>query len=141
MTEKVFVDTNVLVYAYDRDSHQKQKTAEKLLRSLWPDRAGALSPQVLQEFYVTVTRKIRFPLGKDDARRLVNLYVPWSVEASVADIRTAFQIEDEGRISFWDALIVASAVRAGAGRLVTEDLRAGRIIAGVRIENPFAVTT
>lgn len=137
MTEKLFVDSNILVYAYDADSGAKQKVAEKLLRDLWPKRAGALSPQVLQEFYVTVTRKIRFPLPTETARRLVDRYAVWSVDTSAAHVLSAFRIEDEAHISFWDALFVASAVRAGAARIVTEDLQAGQLIAGVRIENPF----
>ena len=138
MTEKAFVDTNVLVYAYDHDSGGKHEVAERLLRDLWPEKAGVLSPQVLQEFYVTVTRKITLPLAKEAARRIVNLYAAWCVEISAADILAAFQIEDQAQISFWNALIVASARRAGAERIVSEDLNAGQTIAGIRIENPFA---
>lgn len=138
MTERVFVDTIVLVYAHDRDSGGKHEVAERLLRRLWPENSGVVSPQVLQEFYVTTARKITCRLAHEAARRIVNTYTAWCVETSAADILTAFRIEDEAGISFWDALIVASAARAGATRLVTEDLNAGQIIAGIQIENPFA---
>ena len=137
MTEKTFVDTNVLVYAYDRDSGSKHEVAKKLLSDLWPEKIGVLSPQVLHEFYVTVTREITLPLPQEAARRVVNTYAVWCVETSAADIVAAFRIEDEARNSFWDALIVASAVRAGAARIFTEDLNAGQLISGIRIENPF----
>ncbi len=137
MTEKLFVDTNVLVYAYDRDAGAKQRIAEMILRDLWPQNAGAVSPQILQEFYVTVTRKIRFPLTKGSARRLVERYAAWSVNISPAEILSAFKIEDEANIGFWDALIVASAARARATKILTEDLNAGQIISGILIENPF----
>lgn len=138
MTEKVFVDTNVLVYAYDRGSGVKHHVADKVLRYLWHSRAGVVSPQVLQEFYFTTTRKTSIPLSREDARRIASRYAPWCVDVSAAEVLAAFRIEDEAKISFWDALIVASASRAGAVRLLTEDLNPGQTIAGVRIENPFA---
>lgn len=137
MTEKVFVDSNILVYAYDRGSGEKHEFAAALLQQLWPEKLGVLSPQVLQEFYVAVTRKITIPLQKETAREIVNLYAAWAVQISAAEVLAAFRIEDEALISFWDALIVASAVRGGAGRIVTEDLNSGQVIAGVTIENPF----
>ena len=93
--------------------------------------------QVLQEFYVNVTRKITVPLSKDAARVVVNSYAIWCVETTPAEISSAFRIEDESRIGFWDALIIASAVKCGASRILSEDLNAGQTIAGVRIENPF----
>jgi len=97
-----------------------------------------LSPQVLQEFYVNVTRKIMKPLAKDVAPSVIRAYAIWCVELGSADVTAAFQIEDEATIGFWDALIVASAVKAGATRLLSEDLNAGQMIAGVLIENPCA---
>ena len=94
--------------------------------------------QVLQEFYVNVTRKIPRPISKESARRVVNTYTIWCVETAPAEISNAFRIEDESRLGFWDALIVASAVKGGANRILSEDLNAGQTISGVRIENPFA---
>ncbi len=138
MSDRTFVDTNVLIYAHDVDAKAKHETAKSVLRELWSQRAGVLSLQVLQEFYVNVTRKIASPLPKDVARLVVNTYALWCVETTPAEIATAFRIEDESRIGFWDALIVASAAKCGAVRILSEDLNAEQTIAGIRIENPFA---
>jgi len=137
MTDKTFVDTNILVYAHDIDDPSKHGAARDALRDLWNDGTGFVSPQVLQEFYVTVTRKIIRPLPKEAARRVVSAYAIWCIDVTSTDVAAAFRIEDEAKISFWDALIVASATKAGAARLLSEDLNPGQTIAGVRIENPF----
>ena len=138
MSDKTFVDTNVLIYAHDIDAKTKQGVAKSILRELWSERLGALSLQVLQEFYVNVTRKIATPLPKEAARSVVNSYAPWCIETTPAEISTAFRIEDASKIGFWDALIVASAAKCGAVRILSEDLNAGQEIEGIRIENPFA---
>jgi predicted nucleic acid-binding protein len=138
MSAKTFVDTNILIYAHDVDAQAKHEAAKSVLRELWSQRIGVLSMQVLQEFYVNITRKIASPLPKDVARLVVNSYSIWCIETTPAEIATAFRIEDESRIGFWDALIVASAVKSGAERILSEDLNAQQRIAGVRIENPFA---
>jgi predicted nucleic acid-binding protein len=140
MSAKTFVDTNVLIYAHDIDARGKHEIARSLLRQLWSERTGALSPQVLQEFYVNVTRKIASPLSKPSARAVVDSYVVWCIDTTAAEISAAFRIEDEAGIGFWDALILVAARKAGADRLLTEDLNPGQIIAGVRIENPFSRT-
>jgi predicted nucleic acid-binding protein len=100
-------------------------------------RTGVLSPRVLQEFYVNVTRKIAKPLSRPSARAIVEDFRIWCIDMTAADIATAFRIEDESRISFWDALICASALKAGAHRILSEDFNTGQSIAGIRIENPF----
>jgi predicted nucleic acid-binding protein len=138
MSDKTFVDTNVLIYAHDVDAKAKHEAAKRVLEGLWSERTGVLSMQVLQEFYVNVTRKIPHPISKESARLVVSTYTTWCIDTTPAEIATAFRIEDESRIGFWDALIVASAVKSGAGRILSEDLNAGQTIAGVRIENPFA---
>ena len=138
MNAKTFVDTNVMIYAHDIDARAKHEIAKGVLRDLWRQRAGALSPQVLQEFYVNVTKKIASPLSKASARAVVENYLVWSVDTTPAEISAAFRIEDEATISFWDALIVAAARKAGASRILTEDLNNGQVISGVRIENPFS---
>jgi len=138
MSAKIFVDTNVLIYAHDADAGPKHETARGVLRDLWGRRAGVLSTQVLQEFYVNVTRKIATPLSKPSARAVVDDYTVWCVNTTPAEISAAFRIEDETGIGFLDALIVAAARKAGAIRILSEDLNAGQIIAGVRIENPFS---
>lgn len=138
MNAKTFVDTNVLIYAHDLDAKAKHDRARSILGELWSERNGVLSPQVLQEFYVNVTRKIPRPLSRESARLVVNSYAVWCIETSTTEIATAFQIEDTAKIGFWDALIVASALKSGAARIFSEDLNAGQTIAGIRIENPFA---
>jgi predicted nucleic acid-binding protein len=99
---------------------------------------GVLSLQVLQEFYVNVTRKIATPLSKDSARLVVSTYAMWCTETTPAELSSAFRIEDESRIGFWDALIVSSATQSGATRILSEELSAGQRIDGILIENPFA---
>lgn len=137
MSDRTFVDSNVLIYAHDIDAKMRREIAEKVLSELWSEQSGVLSMQVLQEFYVNVTRKISRPISKHSARSVVRTYTVWCVETTPAEISTAFQIEDESKIGFWDALIVASALKSGASRILSEDLSAGQKIAGIRIENPF----
>jgi len=137
MNDKTFVDTNILIYAHDVDAKAKHDVAKNVLRELWGQRTGVLSMQVLQEFYLNVTRKIASPLPKDAARLVVNTYSLWCAETTPAEIASAFRIEDESRIGFWDALIVASAAKSGATRILSEDLNPQQSIAGVRVENPF----
>ncbi|MGA2203754.1 MAG: PIN domain-containing protein [Terriglobales bacterium] len=137
MSDRTFVDTNILIYAHDADAKSKHEVAKSVLGELWSQRMGVLSMQVLEEFYVNVTRKIASPLPKDVARMVVNSYAIWCIEITPAEISSAFRIEDESRIGFWDALIIASAAKCGASRILSEDLNAGQQIAGVRIENPF----
>jgi predicted nucleic acid-binding protein len=137
MSDKTFVDTNILIYAHDVDAKAKHEIAKSLVRELWSQRTGVLSMQVLQEFYVNVTRKIASPLPKDVARLVVSSYSIWCMETTPSEIAAAFRIEDESRIGFWDALIVASAAKSGAERILSEDLNSGQRIAGIRVENPF----
>lgn len=137
MNDRAFVDTNILIYAHDADAKSKHEVAKSVLAELWSQRTGVLSMQVLQEFYVNVTRKIASPLPKDVARMVVTSYAIWCVETTPAEISSAFRIEDESRIGFWDALIVASAAKCGSSRILSEDLNAGQMISGIRIENPF----
>lgn len=139
MSDKTFVDTNVLIYAHDVEAGRKHDVAKAILRELWVDRTGILSTQVLQEFYVNAARKIRTPLPKPAARSVVSTYAAWCVDGiTPADVTAAFQIEDDANIGFWDALIVAVAMRSGARRVLSEDLSPGQVIAGVTIQNPFA---
>lgn len=137
MSAKTFVDTNILIYAHDVDQGQKHLTARDILIGLMEDRSGVLSPQVLQEFYVNVTRKIAKPLSKREAREVVQDYSVWCTETTAAEVAAAFRIEDVAKVSFWDALIVAAAAKAGAEVLLSEDLSSGQKVAGVRVRNPF----
>src|ERR1700691_5370317 len=137
MNAKTFIDTNVLIYAHNTDAGAKHEIAKSVLRDLWSERTGLLSVQVLQEFYVNVTRKIAPPLLKDLARLVVSSYTIWCTDTTPTELALAFQIEDEARIGFWDALIVSSALESGATRILSEDFNAGQTIAGILIENPF----
>jgi predicted nucleic acid-binding protein len=92
----------------------------------------------LQEFYVNATRKRAKPLTKTEARRVVEVFSVWSIPTTSIEVAAAFRIEDEAKISFWDALICASALKSGADRLLSEDMNHGQRIAGLLIENPFA---
>jgi predicted nucleic acid-binding protein len=139
MSAKIFIDTNVLVYAHDLDAGRKQLTAQDVLFGLRQDRSGALSMQVLQEFYNTVTRKLASPLSKEKARAIVEDFSHWCIETTPEEIKRAFQIEDEAQINFWDAMIIAAAIKSGASLILSEDLNPGQIIAGIQIESPFVV--
>jgi predicted nucleic acid-binding protein len=137
MNVKIFVDTNILIYAHDIDAARKHEVAQKLVASLWNQKTGVLSVQVLQELYVNVTRKIAVPIKPFEARTIVRAYMPWVIETRAEMVLAASEIEERNRISFWDALIVAAAQHAGATTIVTEDLNHGQRIEGVLVENPF----
>jgi predicted nucleic acid-binding protein len=140
MSDKVFVDTNVLVYAHDKDAGRRHAVATRLVTELWETRRAVISTQVLQEFYVNATRKIPSPLPRATARRIVNTYAVWQTElVAPPDIQLASELEEQHQLSFWDALIVAAALKGGASAILTEDMSPGRTISGVRIDNPFAV--
>lgn len=138
MSELVFVDSNILIYAHDQDAADKRARAATLLEELWESGNGRLSTQVLQEFFVNATSRLATPLVRSMAREIVTTYAVWVQDATTPDTVTrAIDIADLARLSFWDALILASAEQCGASRLLTEDLNHGQQIAGVRIENPF----
>ena len=140
MSDKVFLDANILVYAHDKDAGEKHSTALEVVRDIWEKRTGVLSNQVLQEFYVAVTRKILKPVAKSEAREIIRSYICWSIsEITPMSVIRATEIEEEHRVSFWDALIVVAAYEAKCERILTEDLNAGQLIEGVLIENPFKV--
>jgi predicted nucleic acid-binding protein len=139
MGAKVFIDTNVLIYAHDVEAGRKHAIAAGILTTLWASQDGALSTQVLQEFYVNVTRKIPKPLPRATAREVIRTYAAWHLEqVDMSHIIVASEIEERDHLSFWDALIIAAARRAGATTILSEDLNAGQQFGSVRIENPFA---
>lgn len=139
MTARTFIDSNVLVYSVDESPAEKAKHAQavELLSALAEDLV--VSTQVLQEFYVVTTRKLKNPLSEDRAagavRGLAKLDV---VGVDVPLVLAAVDTSRMAQISLWDALIIEAASRAGCDRVLSEDLNAGQIVRGVRIENPFA---
>jgi predicted nucleic acid-binding protein len=138
MIDKVFVDSNVLVYAHDADSGNKQRIAANAVAEILDARSGVLSIQVLQEFYSTVTRKLRSAIGRDVARELLRGYSSWTIQSLTPDdVIAASFLEQRHQLSFWDALIVQAALLAGAKKLLSEDLHHGQSIGGVTVENPF----
>ena len=133
-----FIDTNVLIYAYDRSSGLKQKRAQEILEGLWESGQGCLSIQVLQEFFTTVTCKIPHPLLADEAALVITDMAQWRVHSPVAaDVLAAIELAREGQLSYWDAAIIVSAQRLGCGLLWSEDLQDGACYGGVKVRNPF----
>lgn len=137
-SEITFVDTNVLVYAYDRSASQKRAVAQNVMRQLWANRSGVMSSQVLQEFYVASTRRLPRPITRPRARQVIRRYSTWPIHSTTAeDVLDASELEQRHSLSFWDALLVIAAQRLKATRLLTEALQDGRTVGGIRIENPF----
>ena len=136
--ERVFLDTNIIVYAYDRDAGRKHEIAGKLMIDLWNDQGGILSTQVLQEFYITVTKKVASPLTPNSAREIITDLLTWSVVVNDGeDVVRAIDLHIGEKISFRDALVVAAAGKGGADVLMSEDLADGRKFGNVTVRNPF----
>jgi predicted nucleic acid-binding protein len=134
--ERVFVDTNVLLYAADPADPAKRSAARQWLTGLWQNGAGRLSWQVLHEFYTNAVRKLR--AHHAEARTTVELFATWyPIETSLGLIQRAWFWMDEARISYWDALIVAAAERAGCAWLLSEDFQTGRKMGAITVLNPF----
>ena len=135
---KVFVDTNVLVYAYDVSAGAKNHAAVTIMRDLWDSGRGITSMQVLQEFFVNVTGKIKKPLDVMTAREIVRDFLKWNPVTIDGDlIVEAIDIHAAHKYSFWDSLIIASALEGGAGTLLSEDFSDKHKIKSIVIRNPF----
>jgi predicted nucleic acid-binding protein len=133
-----FVDANVLVYAFDSSAGQKQQGAQALLERLWESNTGCVSVQVLQEFFVTVTKKVAKPLTVEEATLRTRELSAWRVFAPRADdVLAAIGLHTQAKIAFWDAMVVLAAAESGCDVLWTEDLSDGQTLRGVRIRNPF----
>jgi len=133
-----FVDANILVYAFDSSAGSKHVTARRLLERLWETGIGCVSVQVLQEFFVTVTRKVAEPLSLDEAADRIRELTMWKVFTPTADdVLGAIEIQKHAKIAFWDAMIVRAAEESGCDVLWTEDLNDGQLLRGVRVRDPF----
>ena len=138
MIVKTFVDTNVLVYAYDRASGWKHGRARDLVEKLWNEGSGILSTQVLQELYVNVRRKARPPVPQEEARTLIADYLAWDpVVNDGAAVLEAVDVGHRQQLSFRDALIVVAARKGGASVIYSEDLNHGQMFGSVQVLNPF----
>jgi len=134
---KFFLDTNVLIYAVDRGEPAKQAVARELIKSEGSKGRCVVSTQVLQEFYVTATRKLGIESLR--ARRLVDLMMKFEVVGvQPGQVRDAIDLSILNQFSLWDSLVLISASTANCGVLLSEDLSNGQVVNGVRIENPFA---
>ena len=142
-TSVEFCDANVVVYAYDSSAAAKHQEAQNLLNRLWVSRSGALSLQVLQEVYVNLTRKLRPAYSPTDARAIIGDLATWRsvVEPTRRDVIDAAEQSELWGISFWDAMILVAARRAGASIMWSEDLSDGQSYDGVVVRNPFARST
>jgi predicted nucleic acid-binding protein len=138
MNGTVFVDTNLLVYRRDRSEREKQPRAEAWMAFLWNERAGRLSMQVINEYYVTVTQKLKPGLKRGSARDEIRSLLAWRpVPTDLQTLEGAWRIQDRYRLSFWDSLIVSAALVADCRYLLTEDLQEGQVFDSLRVVNPF----
>ncbi len=139
MSDKVFFDTNVLVYAFDSSEPGKSAVARKLINDFGRDGNLVLSTQVLQEFYVTVTKLGRSLLTRVDAEEVVNDLAGFPlVQVDKKIISRAMKRHRSKVFSFWDALIVEAALQSGCAQLLSEDMHDGLVIESLTIQNPFS---
>jgi predicted nucleic acid-binding protein len=139
--EKTFLDTNVIVYGYDTSAGRKHEIAREILTVLWNSGLGVISTQVLQEFFVTVTRKIPKRLGLSVARRILVDFLKWEVILIDGNLLLdAVDLQDKHKFSFWDSMVLCSAIRSGAKTLYSEDLQDGALIGGMAVTNPFGAS-
>lgn len=134
-----FVDTNILVYAYDKTAGTKHQRAAALLADLWQSRRGCISVQVLQEFYVVGTRKLPSRRASD-LRAIMRDLSEWHLHKPTAnDVLDAAELQEQMQVSFWDAMILHSATTLGCRIIWSEDLNPGQQYGAVRLLNPFQV--
>lgn len=134
----IFIDTNILVYAYDQVAGDKYMRAESLLHELWFSGRGRVSIQVLQEFYVTATHKAKLSLPSAEAVGIIADISQWGVHVPApADILSAITLQQDFQISFWDAMILWSAAQMGCDTLHSEDFNHDQLYGSVKVINPF----
>ena len=142
MSDRYFVDTNILMYAHDQAAGEKHERARALVEELWRDRTGVVSTQVLQELAVNLRRKAARTLDAKATREIVADYLTWQVVVNGGEsILEALDLEARFQISFWDALVVQAAQVSGADILYSEDLSDGQTYGTVRVINPLRART
>jgi predicted nucleic acid-binding protein len=138
MSDRYFVDTNILMYAHDKAAGAKHERAKALVEELWRNRTGVVSTQVLQELAVNLRKKAGRPLDAKATREIVSDYLTWQVVVNGGEsILEALDLEARFQISFWDALVVQAAHTSGADVLYSEDLSDGQTYGAVRVINPL----
>jgi len=136
--DKIFLDTNILIYAYDVSAGKKHEMAKTILMDLWNSGRGILSIQVLQEFFVNITKKVSKPLGVKLAKDIIRDLLKWEVVIIDGEsLLEAVEIHIRHQYSFWDSMILKAAQKGGAVLLLSEDLMHGQTFDGVTIKNPF----
>jgi len=139
MNDKVFIDTNVIVYAHDSGSPTRRDLARDILREAMAEGSAAISSQVLGEFYVTITQKVQKPLSSAIARREIGLLAALEVaDIDVPLVDRAIEIHDSLQLSYWDSLIIAAAERTGCATVLSEDMSDNQTYGSVTVRNPFA---
>lgn len=137
-----FIDTNILVYAYDSSAEKRHELAQRLLAELWQKGQGCLSIQTLQEFFVTITRKVAKPMSTEQAAQIISDFGHWRVHSpTVEDVLAAIALQERYRLSFWDAMVLTSAERLECAVVWSEDLNPGQSYTTVKVFNPFVSAT
>ena len=135
---KVFLDTTIIIYAYDVSAKEKHEQAREILVDLWNSGHGVLSTQVVQEFFVSVTQKIPQPLTLSKAKEIISDLLRWEIVVNDGDsILEAIELRSRYKYSFWDSLLIQAAIKGGASLLLSEDLSGGQTIQGLAIKDPF----
>ena len=135
---KFFVDTNVLVYAYDSSAGKKWETSSRIFSQLWTHRTGVVSTQVLQELFVSLTQKVTKPVTSITAKEILSDLLRWPVVVNNGnDILRAIDLQTKYRLSFWDSLIVQAGITSKSEILLSEDFQDGQVIETVTVVNPF----
>jgi len=135
---KFFVDTNLLVYAYDSSAGKKWKTSLEVLSLLWTHRTGVISTQVIQELFVSLTQKVKNPIRPKMAKEIISDLVQWPLVVNDGkNILRAIDLQIKYHLSFWDSLILQAAITSKSEFLLSEDFQDGQVIESVTIVNPF----
>lgn len=138
MSARVFLDTNILMYAHDRGSGSKHQRSRSLIEQLWQSGAGVVSTQVLQELCVNLQRKCAAPLSIEEIRRILQDYMTWQIVTNSANaVLQALDLQHQFQVSFWDAMILQAAETGGCDNLYSEDFAHNQKYGSVRVVNPF----
>lgn len=138
MSDKWFLDTNLLVYAYDTQDRRKLTIAQEWVEKSIRTGKGVLSAQVLSEFFVVVTRRIKNPLPAGEAQECIHIFGRLEVvEIDRLLVHQSIDLHRQYRVSYWDAMIIAAAERAGCSKVLSEDLNEGQRYNAIEIQNPF----